>query len=94
MISPIIIIAECYHFVNTKIKEKDFFMPSNKPIILVRTTEETIDKFKVICQEENRSMSKQAEKMILDLIKDYEQKNGTINVKNINVIDNKGTINM
>ena len=39
-------------------------------------------------------MSKQAEKMILDLIKDYEQKNGTINVKNINVIDNKGTINM
>lgn len=76
-------------------KEKDiFFMPSNKPIILVRTTEETIDKFKVICQEENRSMSKQAEKMILDLIKDYEQKNGTINVKNINVIDNKGTINM
>ena len=65
-------------------------MPSNKPIILVRTTEETIDK----CQEENRSMSKQAEKMILDLIKDYEQKNGTINVKNINVIDNKGTINM
>lgn len=69
-------------------------MPSNKPIILVRTTEETIDKFKVICQEENRSMSKQAEKMILDLIKDYEQKNGTINVKNINVIDNKGTINM
>lgn len=78
-----------------KMKEKDiFFMPSNKPIILVRTTEETIDKFKVICQEENRSMSKQAEKMILDLIKDYEQKNGTINVKNINVIDNKGTINM
>lgn len=76
-------------------KEKDiFFMPSNKPIILVRTTEETIDKFKIICQEENRSMSKQAEKMILDLIKDYEQKNGTINVKNINVIDNKGTINM
>jgi hypothetical protein len=69
-------------------------MPSNKPIILVRTTEETIEKFKIICQEENRSMSKQAEKMILDLIKEYENKNGKINVKNINVIDNKGTINM
>ena len=69
-------------------------MPSNKPIILVRTTEETIEKFKIICQEENRSMSKQAEKMILNLIKEYENKNGKINVKNINVIDNKGTINM
>ena len=77
-----------------ELKKRIFFILSNKPIILVRTTEETIDKFKVICQEENRSMSKQAEKMILDLIKDYEQKNGTINVKNINVIDNKGTINM
>lgn len=69
-------------------------MPSNKPIILIRTSEETIDKFKIICKEENRSMSKQAEKLILDLIKEYEKKNGTINVKNINVIDNKGTINM
>lgn len=53
-------------------------MPSNKPIIAVRTTPEIIDKFNYICNEENRSMSKQAEKMIIDLIKSYEAQHGTI----------------
>ena len=53
-------------------------MPSTKPIIAVRTDEETIEKFKIICQKENRSMAKQAEKMILDLIHDYETEHGEI----------------
>lgn len=53
-------------------------MPSKKPIIAVRTTEEIIEKFAIICQSENRSMSKQAEKMITDLIKQYETEHGTI----------------
>lgn len=69
-------------------------MPSKKPVIAIRTTEEIINKFSVICKKENRSMSKQAEKMIIDLIEDYESQHGTINIKNLNVIDNKGTINM
>lgn len=69
-------------------------MPSKKPIIAVRTTNEIIEKFNIICQAENRSMSKQAEKMIIDLIKEYESEHGTINVKNVNLIDNKGTIIM
>ena len=53
-------------------------MPSKKPIIAVRTTEKVIEKFNIICQTENRSMSKQAEKMILDLIADYEAAHGVI----------------
>lgn len=53
-------------------------MPSNKPVIVIRTDNKTIDKFKLICKEENRSMSNQAEKMIQDLIKKYEKENGTI----------------
>lgn len=53
-------------------------MPSNKPVIVIRTTDEIINKFKIICEEENRSMSKQAEKMIQDLIKKYEKENGII----------------
>ena len=53
-------------------------MPSNKPVIAVRTTTEIIEKFNYICNEENRSMSKQAEKMIVDLIKNYENQHGTI----------------
>lgn len=54
-------------------------MPSTKPVIMIRTTDEIIEKFKVICQDENRSMSKQAEKMIIDLIKRYEAEHGEIN---------------
>lgn len=53
-------------------------MPSNKPVIMIRTTTETINKFKVICKEENRSMSNQAEKLILDMIRAYEKEYGEI----------------
>ena len=57
-------------------------MPSNKPIIAVRTNELIIEKFKVVCQKENRSMAKQAEKMILDLIAAYEAEHGEIKIDN------------
>ena len=53
-------------------------MPSNKPVIMIRTTSEIIEKFKIISQEENRSMSKQAEKLIIELIRKYEKENGEI----------------
>lgn len=54
-------------------------MPSSKPVIMIRTTAETINKFKIICKEENRSMSNQAEKLILDMIRAYEKEYGEIN---------------
>lgn len=53
-------------------------MPSNKPTIMIRTTEETKRKFEYICKMENRSMSNQTEKMIFDLIKEYEAAHGEI----------------
>lgn len=59
-------------------------MPSTKPVIMIRTTNEIIEKFKIISQEENRSMSKQAEKLIIDLIKQYEKENGTIQINETN----------
>ena len=70
-------------------------MPSEKPTIMIRTTPEIKEKFEYICKKERRSMSNQAEKMIVDLIENYENKNGSINVqKTINMGDNHGTINM
>lgn len=75
-------------------KKKGFFMPSKRPIIAIRTNNETIEKFNIIAEEERRSMSNLGEKIILDYIKAYEKEHGKINIKNINVIENKGTINM
>ena len=67
-------------------------MGSKKPTIMIRTTEEIKDTFEFICKKENRSMSNQAEKMIIDLIENYENKNGSIKIVNMN--DNNGIINM
>ena len=58
-------------------------MPSNKPVIMIRTTEEIIEKFKIISKDENRSMSKQAEKLIIDCIKKYEKENGAIDLETL-----------
>ena len=70
-------------------------MPSEKPTIMIRTTQEIKEKFEYICKKERRSMSNQAEKMIIDLIENYETKNGSINIqKTINMGDNHGTINL
>ena len=59
-------------------------MPSNKPVIMILTTTDIINKFKVICKEENRSMSNQAEKLILDMIRAYEKENGKIQIDDSN----------
>ena len=56
-------------------------MPSNKPVIVIRTSAQTIEKFKFICSKKNRRMSKQAEKMILDLIQSYEVEHGEISIE-------------
>lgn len=67
-------------------------MPSNRPKLMTYTTNEVIEKFKIVSEAENRSMSKQLEYIVKEYISKYEQKHGTI--KNLNIIDNKGTINM
>lgn len=53
-------------------------MPSELPIIRVRTTQEIIDKLKVISKENNRSMSRETELLIKNHIKNYESYNGEI----------------
>lgn len=53
-------------------------MPSKRPVIAIRTTEEIIEKMKVISEENNRSISKEAELLIKKHIKKYEEYNGEI----------------
>ena len=56
-------------------------MPSTKPIIAVRTTEEIIEKMKFIAEENGRSVSKEVEMIIKKHIKRYEEDNGKIKIE-------------
>lgn len=56
-------------------------MPSNKPVIAVRTTSEIIEKMKYIAEENNRSVSGEVELLIKKHIKRYEEDNGEIKIK-------------
>lgn len=56
-------------------------MPSSKPVIAVRTTEEIIAKMKHISGENNRSISGEVELLIKKHIKRYEEDNGEIKIK-------------
>ncbi len=69
-------------------------MPSNKPQLKAIVELEDYEKFKTIAESENRTISNLLQTLIKEKIKLYENQYGKINVKNINVIDNKGTINM
>ena len=55
-------------------------MPSNKPIIAVRTTDDIIEKMKFIADENGRSVSKEVEMLIKKHIKRYEEDNGEIKI--------------
>lgn len=56
-------------------------MPSEKPIVAIRTTEELKKKIEYIAAENNRSTSKEVELLIKKHIKRYEEDNGTIQTK-------------
>lgn len=56
-------------------------MSSKKPAIMIRTTDEIIKKFKIICESEHRSLSNYAEKLVIDTIKNYESEHGEIEIK-------------
>lgn len=47
-------------------------MPSKKPLIAIRTTQEIIDEFNRICELEDRSMSNMGERLIKQFIKEYQ----------------------
>lgn len=56
-------------------------MPSTKPVIAVRTTDEIIAKMKHISSENNRSISGEVEMLIKRHIKRYEEDNGEIKIR-------------
>lgn len=68
-------------------------MPSNKPRLMTYTTQDVIEKFAVIAENENRSMSKELEYIVKLYIQNYENQHGTISIKNINIVDNRGSTN-
>lgn len=47
---------------------------------MIRTNKETIEKFRTISKENKRSMSKEAELLIVKHIKKYELENGEIEI--------------
>ena len=53
-------------------------MPSDKPKIVIRTEQETIDKLDIIAKEQNRSRANLAEYILKDFISQYEKENGRI----------------
>lgn len=56
-------------------------MPSKKPILTIRTTDELIEKYRIISHNENRSISNKAETVLIDYLKSYEAEHGAIVVK-------------
>lgn len=57
-------------------------MPSNKPKIVAYTEQETLDKFRIIAQEYERSVSQETIYLIKQEIKKYEAEHGEIKIKN------------
>lgn len=55
-------------------------MPSKKPIITLRTDQETIEKLKNISEREKRSSNKQLEQILQNFIEQYEREHGEINI--------------
>ena len=51
-------------------------MPSKLPVIKANTSEENIEKMKVIAKAHKRSVAKELEMLIEKHIKDYEAENG------------------
>lgn len=58
-------------------------MPSKKPIIAVYTEKNTIEKMKILCKLENRSISQQTEYLIKRYINEYEEKHGKIKIETV-----------
>lgn len=55
-------------------------MPSNKPKVVVYTTEELKAKLEFIAKENNRSASSETEMLIKKHIRQYEEYNGEIDI--------------
>lgn len=58
-------------------------MPSNLPRYTLRMPKEYLQKIRYIAEENGRSANKEIELMIKQRIKEYEQKNGLINLDDL-----------
>lgn len=66
----------------------------NKAFTL-RIDEKIMEKIKIVAEQEDRTATKQIERILKKYLDDYESTNGTIATnKTINMQDNNGTINM
>lgn len=63
-------------------------MPSKLPVIKANTSEENIEKMKVIAKAHKRSVAKELEMLIEKHIKDYEAENGEIETLGTIITDN------
>ncbi len=61
-------------------------MPTKKPVIQTVVDENIYNKFKEICNREDRSESKMAAIIIRQYIEQYEKENGRINNLGVSVI--------
>jgi hypothetical protein len=59
-------------------------MPSNLPKIVARTDQQTIDKFKYIAKNEERTVSQQMIYLVKKAIKEYESEKGEIPIEQDN----------
>lgn len=58
-------------------------MPSNLPRYTLRMPKEYLQKIRYIAEENGRSANKEIELMVKQRIKEYEQKNGSINLDDL-----------
>lgn len=58
-------------------------MPSNLPRYTLRIPKEYLQKIRYIAEENGRSANKEIELMVKQRIKEYEQKNGPINLDDL-----------
>lgn len=73
-----IIVPKVYHLVNTLRIKKGGNMPSKKPQILIRTTEENKKKIEAIAEEQKRSVSNLMEVIIEEYLRKYEANNKSV----------------
>lgn len=68
-------------------------MPSNKPQLKAVVDFDDYEKFKAIAETENRTVSNLLQTLVKEKINAYESEHGNINIKNVNLVDNRGSIN-
>lgn len=59
-----------------------------------RTNDELIEKLNIIAEKHSRTRNKEIEYALKQYVENFEDQEGKINLKNINIDTNNGTINM